>query len=62
MQQDFIKKNNVLFYCCFDVIKHLSCLNFCRCLEETQWDFQRAITVFQNLHSQGVVPPQAFVK
>ncbi|KAG5895804.1 hypothetical protein JTB14_028508 [Gonioctena quinquepunctata] len=33
-----------------------------KCLEETQWDYQRASVVFQNLNSAGVVPPQAFVK
>ncbi|KAJ8940254.1 hypothetical protein NQ314_010776 [Rhamnusium bicolor] len=33
-----------------------------KCLEETQWDFQRASLVFQHLQSQGVIPPEAFVK
>ncbi|CAH1116234.1 unnamed protein product [Phaedon cochleariae] len=33
-----------------------------KCLEETQWDYQRASLVFQNLNAQGIVPPQAFVK
>ncbi|KAJ8956646.1 hypothetical protein NQ318_014000 [Aromia moschata] len=33
-----------------------------KCLEETQWDFQRASLVFQNLQSAGVIPPEAFVK
>lgn len=33
-----------------------------KCLEETQWDFPRATLVFQQLHSQGVIPPEAFIK
>ncbi|XP_028128497.1 nuclear RNA export factor 1 isoform X1 [Diabrotica virgifera virgifera] len=33
-----------------------------QCLEETQWDYQKAIMVFQNLNAQGVVPQAAFIK
>ncbi|VEN42801.1 unnamed protein product [Callosobruchus maculatus] len=33
-----------------------------KCLQETEWDFQRASLVFQDLHARGVVPPEAFVK
>ncbi|CAG9863513.1 unnamed protein product [Phyllotreta striolata] len=32
-----------------------------KCLEETQWDFQRALLTFQNLNAQGIVPAAAFV-
>nr|XP_023014451.1 nuclear RNA export factor 1-like [Leptinotarsa decemlineata] len=33
-----------------------------KCLEETQWDYQKASLVFQKLNSEGIVPPEAFVK
>ncbi|CAG9835063.1 unnamed protein product [Diabrotica balteata] len=33
-----------------------------QCLEETQWDYQKALMVFQNLNAQGVVPQAAFIK
>lgn len=33
-----------------------------KCLEETNWDFQRAGFVFAELHKQGKIPPEAFVK
>lgn len=33
-----------------------------KCLEETQWDFQRALLTFQSLNAQGVVPAEAFIK
>lgn len=33
-----------------------------KCLEETNWDFQRAGFIFAELHKQGKIPPEAFVK
>ncbi|XP_066246694.1 nuclear RNA export factor 1-like [Euwallacea similis] len=33
-----------------------------KCLEGTDWDFMRACATFDELHSQGSVPPEAFVK
>lgn len=33
-----------------------------RCLEETNWDFQRAVFIFTELHKQGTIPAEAFVK
>ena len=33
-----------------------------KCLEETNWDFQRAGFVFAELHKQGKIPAEAFVK
>lgn len=33
-----------------------------KCLEETNWDFQRAGFVFAELHKQNKIPPEAFVK
>lgn len=33
-----------------------------KCLEETNWDFQRAGFVFAELHKQGKIPPEAFIK
>ncbi|CRL06807.1 CLUMA_CG019592, isoform A [Clunio marinus] len=33
-----------------------------KCLEETSWDFQRAIFVFSELFKQNKIPPEAFVK
>jgi len=33
-----------------------------KCLEETQWDFQRAAFVFSELQKQNKIPPEAFVK
>ncbi|KAM3962029.1 nuclear RNA export factor small bristles [Aphomia sociella] len=32
------------------------------CLQETGWDFQRALFIFNQLHSEGKIPPDAFVK
>ncbi|CAH0625346.1 unnamed protein product [Chrysodeixis includens] len=32
------------------------------CLQETGWDFQRALFVFNQLNSEGKIPPDAFVK
>lgn len=33
-----------------------------KCLEETNWDFQRAGFVFTELQKQNKIPPEAFVK
>lgn len=33
-----------------------------KCLEETNWDFQRAGFVFSELYKQNKIPPEAFVK
>ncbi|KAJ8916786.1 hypothetical protein NQ315_005791 [Exocentrus adspersus] len=33
-----------------------------KCLDETHWDFQRAIEVFQQFKSRGVIPEEAFVQ
>ncbi|XP_044253832.1 nuclear RNA export factor 1-like [Tribolium madens] len=33
-----------------------------RCLEETQWDFTRALSAFAGAQKQGLIPPEAFVK
>lgn len=33
-----------------------------KCLEETQWDFQRAGFVFTQLHKDNKIPPEAFLK
>jgi nuclear RNA export factor len=33
-----------------------------KCLEEHQWDYQRAGETFTRLHSQNKIPPEAFVK
>uniref|UniRef100_A0A182QK83 NTF2 domain-containing protein n=1 Tax=Anopheles farauti TaxID=69004 RepID=A0A182QK83_9DIPT len=33
-----------------------------RCLEETNWDYQRAEFAFSELHKQNRIPPEAFVK
>lgn len=33
-----------------------------KCLEETNWDFQRAGFVFAELHKQSKIPPEAFIK
>lgn len=33
-----------------------------KCLEETNWDFNRAGFVFAELFKQGKIPPEAFVK
>jgi nuclear RNA export factor len=33
-----------------------------KCLEETQWNFERAAHVFTELHKQNKIPPEAFVK
>ncbi|XP_028034619.1 nuclear RNA export factor 1 [Bombyx mandarina] len=32
------------------------------CLQETGWDLQRAMFIFNQLHSEGKIPPEAFVK
>ncbi|KAJ2951730.1 hypothetical protein O0L34_g13895 [Tuta absoluta] len=32
------------------------------CLQETQWDLQRALFIFNQLHSEGKIPPDAFIK
>lgn len=32
------------------------------CLQQTGWDFQRALFVFNQLNSEGKIPPEAFVK
>jgi nuclear RNA export factor len=33
-----------------------------KCLEEHQWDYQRAGATFTHLHSQQKIPPEAFAK
>lgn len=33
-----------------------------KCLEETNWDFQRAGFIFSELHKQNKIPPEAFIK
>lgn len=33
-----------------------------KCLEETNWDFQRAGFVFSELFKQNKIPPEAFIK
>ncbi|KAL1494139.1 hypothetical protein ABEB36_009785 [Hypothenemus hampei] len=33
-----------------------------KCLEGNNWDFMRACSTFEDLHSKGVVPAEAFVK
>lgn len=33
-----------------------------KCLEETNWDFQRAAFVFSELFKQNKIPPDAFAK
>lgn len=33
-----------------------------KCLEETQWNFQRAGFVFSQLFKENKIPPEAFVK
>lgn len=35
---------------------------FYRCLEETNWDFNRAGYTFTELHKQNKIPPEAFAK
>lgn len=32
------------------------------CLQQTGWDFQRALFVFNQLNTEGKIPPEAFVK
>ncbi|XP_034832611.1 nuclear RNA export factor 1 [Maniola hyperantus] len=32
------------------------------CLQETGWDYQRALFIFNQLHSEGKIPSEAFVK
>ncbi|RVE49409.1 hypothetical protein evm_005921 [Chilo suppressalis] len=32
------------------------------CLQETGWDLQRALFIFNQLNSEGKIPPEAFVK
>lgn len=33
-----------------------------KCLNETSWDFDRAMFVFSELHKQGTIPAEAFIK
>lgn len=33
---------------------------FSSCLQETGWDLQRALYIFNQLHSEGKIPPDAF--
>jgi nuclear RNA export factor len=33
-----------------------------KCLEETQWDFTRALSAFADAQKRGLIPPEAFVK
>ncbi|XP_063228804.1 nuclear RNA export factor 1-like [Bacillus rossius redtenbacheri] len=33
-----------------------------KCLDETNWDFQKALETFAVLHKQGTVPAEAFIK
>ncbi|ENN77920.1 hypothetical protein YQE_05597, partial [Dendroctonus ponderosae] len=33
-----------------------------KCLDGNEWDYNRACAIFQNLFSQGKVPPEAFIK
>ncbi|XP_073835333.1 nuclear RNA export factor small bristles isoform X1 [Musca autumnalis] len=33
-----------------------------KCLEETNWDYNHAAFVFDKLHKEGKIPPEAFVK
>lgn len=33
-----------------------------KCLNETNWDFDRAMFVFTELHKQGTIPAEAFIK
>lgn len=33
-----------------------------KCLEETNWDFNKAGLIFTELHQQNKIPPEAFVK
>ena len=33
-----------------------------KCLEETNWDFNKAGSIFTELHQQNKIPPEAFVK
>uniref|UniRef100_U5EYT0 Putative mrna export factor tap/mex67 n=1 Tax=Corethrella appendiculata TaxID=1370023 RepID=U5EYT0_9DIPT len=33
-----------------------------KCLEETNWDYERAGFVFTELHKQNKIPPEAFIK
>ncbi|GAB0094938.1 Nuclear RNA export factor 1 [Sergentomyia squamirostris] len=33
-----------------------------KCLEETNWDFEKAAFVFSELHKQNKIPPEAFIK
>lgn len=33
-----------------------------QCLEETQWNFERAAFIFTELHKQNKIPEKAFVK
>lgn len=34
----------------------------CRCLEETNWDFNHAAFVFNKLFKENKIPPEAFIK
>lgn len=33
-----------------------------KCLEETNWDYNRAVYVFTELQKQNKIPPEAFIK
>ena len=33
-----------------------------RCLEENQWNYDKATTVFNDLKAAGKVPPEAYIK
>ncbi|XP_075154677.1 nuclear RNA export factor small bristles isoform X2 [Haematobia irritans] len=33
-----------------------------KCLEETNWDYNHAAFVFDKLHKEGKIPPEAFIK
>ncbi|XP_077293168.1 nuclear RNA export factor small bristles isoform X2 [Arctopsyche grandis] len=38
-------------------------LEWCtNCLEQTQWNIEKAVIIFDQLHSQGKIPPEAFIK
>lgn len=33
-----------------------------KCLEETQWDYNRAVAAFAEAQQKGIIPSEAFVK
>lgn len=35
---------------------------YCRCLQETDWNFEKATAIFNEINGQGRIPPEAFVK